>query len=142
VFCGLCFIVFYLVQYFLSCIFTSIATQRTCRSNWKICSKARRRVSYPRVAIFWLPSLNDSKQNVLYKSFWRICWYSVARKKLLKNKWRCCRWKEEIWHKKKRYEIRTLDTNQKQSGILSIFIEGVQGSQYFRDLLFCREKRP
>jgi hypothetical protein len=45
--------------------------------------------------------------------------------------------KEEVRNTYIRHE-----SNKSSQEFLASFIEGVQGSQYFRDLLFCHEKRP
>lgn len=104
VFCNLCFIAFYLVQYVVSWIFTSIEIRSTVSLKLKDMFKSK----LSRFVVLCGNLLITQSQYIKNKTFFievsgEICGYSVARKKFLKDKWRCCRRKVEIWQKKNTY---------------------------------------
>lgn len=134
-------ILFSAVCFFFSCIFTS--TEIRNRVSLKLKDLFKSKLS--RFLVLCGNLLITQSQCLKDKMFFikdsgEICWYSVARKTLLKDKVRSCRRKVKIWHKKNMYGKNYVPINSSQEYSPS-FIEGVQGSQYFRELFVCRKER-
>jgi hypothetical protein len=111
-FCDLCFIIFYLVQFVVSCIFTSTEIRNTVSLKPKDMFKSKLSRFLGLCGSLLITQSQCLKDKMFFiKDSGGICWYSVARKTLLNNKWRNCRWKVKIWHKKNMYE-KKLHTDQ------------------------------